>query len=120
MAAGIQIAAKRAVGFANDEHRLTTDMRGEEVAMLADMCLMAEEHPVGLEDVAVFGLENLGIVVDRPVDLEHAVLRPVVDETRIIAPVRTAATRRNLIHGQFTFTPAALPTSTHFLCCTAM
>ena len=65
MAAGIQIAAERAVGLAHDEHRLTADMRGEKIAGIADMRLMAEEHPVGLEDVAVFGLEDVGIVVDR-------------------------------------------------------
>ena len=80
---------------------------------------MAEEHPVGLKDVAVFGLEDVGIVVDRAIDLEHAIARPVVDETGKSAGSNRAM-RHNLIHGQFTFTPAALPTSTHFLCCTAM
>ena len=60
MAADVQIAAKRAVGLAHDEYRLTTDMRGEEIATLGDVRLMAKEHPVRLEDVAVFSLEDVG------------------------------------------------------------
>ena len=93
-------------------------MRCKEVAGIADMRLMAEEDPVGLEDVAVFGLQDVRVVVDRAIDPEHAVLGPIVDIVGKAAPVRDRAIHCHAV--QFTFTPAALPTSTHFLFCAAM
>src|SRR6185437_8407276 len=50
MAAGIQIAAERAAGPAHDEHRLAADMCGKVIARIADMGLVAEKDPIGLED----------------------------------------------------------------------
>ena len=59
VAAGVQVAAERAIRLAHHEHRLAADVRREKVAGIADMRLMAEEDPVGLEDVAVFGLQDV-------------------------------------------------------------
>ena len=118
VAAGVQVATECAVRPAHHEYRLAADVRREKVAGIADMRLMAEEDPVGLEDVAIFGLQDIRIVVDRAIDPKHAILGPIIDIVGKAAPVRNRAIYCHAV--QFTFTPAALPTSTHFLFCAAM
>lgn len=87
VAAGIEVTRKRAVGPADNEHRLATHMRGEVIAGIRDMGVVAEKDPVGLEDVAVFGLQNVRVIIDRAIDTEYAIRRTVINVIGKAAPI---------------------------------
>ena len=54
---------------------------------------MTKENPVGLEDIAVLGLEDFRIVVDAAINPEYAALRPIVDVVRKASPIPQVAVR---------------------------
>ena len=86
MRARVDEAAERAVLLAHDEDRLAADFGGEVIARVLDLPLVAEEHPSALEDALDLGLEHGLVGVDRPVDPEHPLVDPVVDQIAETAP----------------------------------
>src|SRR5579864_6556127 len=88
MAAGVEECGWGTLLRPNDERRLSAHMRREEIARLRNDRLMTQEEPATLEDVAIFGLENFRVVVDRAIDPKEALLRAIFDQCGIACAAR--------------------------------
>src|SRR5579864_1028386 len=88
VAAGVEECGWGTLLRPDDKYRLSPHMRREKIARLRNDRLMTQEEPATLEDVAIFGLENFRVVVDRAVDTKDALLWAVFDQCGIACATR--------------------------------
>jgi len=75
--AHVQEGADRALVVAVQQHRLAADPGGQVIERSGQLRFVRQEHPVALEHVAHFQLEQRRVAVHVAVDIEHAGRRVV-------------------------------------------